>query len=144
MLKVLNNLLNSLACNSEGPLGQNTRTISLASPLLPRVNEYYNLIVTHVVIPSELYVQAHSNMLIYSRFTSELFKSYEKHSDKILPTELTPGSLLAVKTTEGWLRAKILRYLPPSLVSLRLVDIGRVIITNREMVKPLGKQFSYQ
>jgi len=141
MSKVLNNLLNSLACNREGPIGQNTRAISLASPLLPRVNEYYDLIVTHVVSPSEFYVQAHSNMLIYSKFTSELSKYYETHYDNILPNELIPGSLLAVKTTEGWLRAKILRYLPPSLISLRLVDIGKVIITNREMVKPLGKQF---
>ena len=120
--------------------GSYPQAMSLASPPYPSVGDYYDLVLSHIVSPQEFYVQSHANLPIYSSFAAQLSNFYEKNGS-LIPCEVIPGSVVAVKLSNSWLRAKVIRSLSTSLVSLLLADIGRIVICSKTSVKSLVKQF---
>jgi len=133
--------LKSGSFQTKSTAGPYPRAMSLVSPPYPSVGDYYDLVVSHILNPQEFYVQSHANLPVYSSFAAQLSNFYEKNGSHIPYHEVIPGSVVAVKVSNSWLRAKVIRSLSTSLVSLLLVDIGRIVICSKTTVKPLVKQF---
>ena len=74
-------------------------------------------------------------------FNTEMTRYYETNSSTMVFNNFTPGSLFAVMQSNTWHRAMLVKTLSSSLFCMRLVDIGRMVITVQENIKPLMDQF---
>merc|ERR1719186_573509 len=119
----------------------NPRVFAIASPPLPQVGEYFDLVVSHIVSPHQFYVQSHSSLATYKSLSSQLTAHYTTNSSTLSATDLTPGSCLALMDCNTWHRARLVRSLSSSVFSLRLVDTGRLVVASKEMIRPLVRLF---
>merc|ERR1719186_676542 len=119
----------------------NPRVFAIASPPLPQVGEYFDLVVSHIVSPHQFYVQSHSSLLTYKSLPSQLAAHYTTNSPTLSTTDLTPGSCLALLESNTWHRARLVRSLSSSVFILRLLDTGRMVVASKEMIRPLSRQF---
>merc|ERR1719341_1908600 len=115
-------------------------TLPLASPPLPAVGEYYDLVVSHIVYPNLFYVQSHATLPAYSSLTIQMTNYYANHGSSITTTDYSSGSLFAMVVSGTWYRAKMVRALSSSFC-MCMVDTGKLVIVSKEMIKPLVKQF---
>jgi len=118
-----------------------TRLPTLASPRLPAVGEYYDLVVSSIVSPGMFYVQSHATLPAYTLLTTQMTNYYANNSSIMTITDFTPGSVCAVLVSSTWHRARLIRSLSSSLFSMRMVDTGRIMMASKELIKPLVKQF---
>jgi len=114
---------------------------TLATPRLPGVGEYYDLVVSHVVSPSLFYVQSHSTLPKYTALNAQMTRYYENNISNLAINNLTHGSLYAVMHSNTWHRAVLVNILSSSLCCMRLIDTGRMVIIVREKIKSLMNQF---
>jgi len=118
--------------------------ITLASARLPEVGVYYDLVVSHIISPSMFYVQSHSTLQRYTALNTEMTRYYDTNTTTTVNSNFTPGSLFAVvESNNMWYRARLVRTLPSSLICLRLIDTGRMVVTVKEKMKPLMEQFQH-
>ena len=115
---------------------------NLATPRLPGIGEYFDLVVSHIVSPSLFYVQSHSCIPAYSTLTSQMTTYYSNNTaDNATIADYIPGALYALAVSKIWHRAILVKVLSPTHYCMRLVDSGRMVMTSKEMIKPLPKQF---
>ena len=66
---------------------------------------------------------------------------YSRNSPALGTTDFSVGSFLAVEDGDTWFRARLLRLMENNLFCLRLVDTGKMVITIKEKMRPLVRQF---
>ena len=117
------------------------RVYAITSPPLPQVGEYFDLVVSHIVSPYQFYVQSHTSLSNYKSLPSQLAAHYTTNGPTLSTTDLTPGSCLALLECNTWHRVRLVRSLSSSVFILRLLDTGRMVAANKELIRPLSRQF---
>jgi len=138
--EIINQMNNSISCSQSRPSPSSDNS-TLATPRLPDVGDYYDLVVSHLVSPSLFYVQSHSTLPKYTTLNTQMTRYYDSNIDNITINNLKPGSLFAVMHSNTWHRAVLVTVLSSSLHCVRLIDTGRMVIIVREKMKHLREQF---
>jgi len=142
IIKYMNNIKNASSLAKHALPSPPSTLPTLATPRLPAVGEYYDLVVSHIVSPGMFYVQSHATLPAYTLLITQMTNYYANNSSTMSNTDFTPGSVCAVMVSCTWYRARLIRSLSSSLFSMRMVDTGRMMMmASKEMIKPLVKQF---
>lgn len=125
---------------------------SLALPPLPGIGDWFDLRISHVVSPAEVYIQSYLAQPRYSAMTTEMISFYSgaggEDADKL--GDIAIGMFVAVRQGDVWRRAKvIMEVVPLPGVSgsnsreflVMVVDTGEQIIVNLEDIRELALQF---
>merc|ERR1719369_1356573 len=115
-------------------------TTTLSSPRLPAVGEYFDLVVSHIVTPGIFYVQSHNTLPAYNLLSMQMLSHYENTSHTIT-SSFSSGALFAIEVNKTWHRAVLIRMLSSWLFCMRMVDTGRMVMTSKEMMRPLTTNF---
>ena len=147
IIKFMSKLSNPPKAVGSSPINQPSKSFSsshvplLNSPPLPLVGEYFDMFVSHVVSPSQFYVQSHSALPSYKSLPTQMSHFYTSNISTVSNSDLCPGNVLAVMVSSTWYRAMLIRSMSSSVYCLRLVDIGRMVMVTEDKMMPLQKQF---
>ena len=144
----VNNNQSPIMCANGG-----TGTVKgLALPPLPGIGDWFDLRISHVVSPAEVYIQSYLAQPRYSAMTTEMTSFYSgaggEDADKL--GDIAIGMFVAVRQGDVWRRAKvIMEVVPLPGVSksnsreflVMVVDTGEQIIVNLEDIWELALQF---
>ena len=144
----VNNNQSPIMCANGG-----TGTVKgLALPPLPGIGDWFDLRISHVVSPAEVYIQSYLAQPRYSAMTKEMTSFYSgaggEDADKL--GDIAIGMFVAVRQGDVWRRAKvIMEVVPLPGVSksnsreflVMVVDTGEQIIVNLEDIWELALQF---
>lgn len=118
-----------------------------AAPSLPPVQPpdgAVDVYITHVISPSDFYVQTAAIEPQLTELVDQLVETYDAgDSDELALTELTIGSLCCAKYSvdEAWYRA-VVEDIADDLIAVRFVDYGNSDKISRSDVRQLTDQFA--
>ena len=79
---------------------------NLSLPLTPAANDYYDLRISHIVSPHEIYFQSYASLPRYARLTRDMASFYSSDEAGLATTRV--GMFVAVRHLGEWRRAKVI------------------------------------
>ena len=123
---------------------------SLPATQLPNLGEFYDLKISQVLSPKEIYVQPYTSLPKYSVMEQEMALAYSNNRRELRDHDLVPGMIFAVKHCGTWRRGKIVVKVSPLPGSVdtgkleyivNLVDLGNTVVMSIEFIRELDPEF---
>jgi len=122
---------------------------SLPTQTLPQAGDYYDLKVSHIVSPKEIYIQNYTTLPSYQALTHDMGVFYSRVTQQLLSQDVHEGMIVAVRHGLTWLRGKIVKQFPSLTNSghwyeeflVNLVDTGEIVISNLHSMQKLDVAF---
>ena len=80
---------------------------NLSLPPTPAANDFYDLRISHIVSPHEIYFQSYTTLPRYDRMTGDMKSFYSCSADSAGHTHCSAGMFVAVRHLEEWKRGKV-------------------------------------
>jgi len=123
--------------------------INLPAQTLPQVGDYYDLKVSHIVSPKEIYIQSYTTLPSYQALAHDMGVFYSRVTQQLLSQDVHKDMMVAVRHGLTWSRGKIIKQFPSLTNSghwyeeylVSLVDTGEIVISNLHSMQKLDVSF---
>ena len=121
---------------------------SLALPPTPAVEDFYDLRISHIVSPHEIYFQSYTSLPKYASMARLMDSFYSSVREGL--SECGAGMFVAVRHSEEWRRGKVVLEMVPlpgedaetRAFLVLLVDIGEHAVIRAEDIRELAPHFA--
>ena len=120
----------------------------LSLPPTPAAEDFYDLRISHIVSPHEIYFQSYTSLPNYASMSRNMDSYYSSDKDRL--SECSAGMFVAVRHSGEWRRGKVVLKIVPlpgedadaKMFLVLLVDIGEHAVIRGEDIRELSFQFA--